>query len=82
MSKALELALMTELMAKCTPTEDAPDFVDDMWNVTNELRRLAEIEQAALKLIKCKGRYHTEQNMIALGELLGVKMPPATVKKD
>ena len=71
MSKALELALMTELMAKDTPILDAPDFVDDMWSVTNELRRLAEIEQAALKLIKCKGRYHTEQNMIALGELLG-----------
>ena len=46
-----------------------------------ELRRLAAIEQAALKLVKCKGRYHTEQNMIALGELLGVVMPPMICKK-
>lgn len=47
-----------------------------------EMERLAVIEHAALKLVKCKGRYHTEQNMIALGELLGVKMPPAICEKD
>jgi hypothetical protein len=40
-----------------------------------ELRRLAEIEQAAIKVIKCKGRYHTEQNMRELARLLNIQLP-------
>ena len=51
-------------------------------SVVSELRRLAEIEQAAIKLVKCKGRYHTEQNMLALAKLFGVTLPPVAAKED
>lgn len=38
----------------------------------------AEIVKAAERLVRCKGRYHSEQNMIALAELFGVKLPPSS----
>jgi len=50
--------------------------------LTADISRLAEIEQAAIKLVKCKGRYHTEQNMVALAKLVGVTLQPVTVKDE
>lgn len=41
----------------------------------NEMRRLAAIEQAAINLIKCRGRYHAEQNTKALAAALGIELP-------
>ncbi|WP_209634559.1 ead/Ea22-like family protein [Cronobacter sakazakii] len=41
-------------------------------------KRIAELEQvkaAAEKLVRCKGRYHSEQNYRALAALFGVKTP-------
>ena len=41
-------------------------------------RRIAELEvihAAAEKLVRCKGRYHSEQNYRALAALFGVKTP-------
>ena len=64
----------------CERIDDASD--DLMNDMMIELRRLAEIEQAAIKLVKCKGRYHTEQNMVALAKLVGVTLPPVTGKDD
>ena len=80
MSKAIKLADRFERYGSGTLLSSRHE--DDCYDVATELRRLAAIDQAALKLVKCKGRYHTEQNMIALGELLGVKMPPAICEKD
>lgn len=38
-----------------------------------EVERLRRIEAAALKLVRCKGRYHAEQNYKALAEACGRK---------
>lgn len=77
------MSIVDELINRFMNTVDNETEVDKIANdMSKELRRLAAIEQAAIKLIKCKGRYHTEQNMIALGELFGVKMPPAICEKD
>lgn len=43
--------------------------------MAEELKRLSAIEQAAIALIKCKGRYHAEQNTKALAAALGVELP-------
>lgn len=37
--------------------------------------KLESISAAAEKLVRCKGRYHSEQNYRALAELFGVKTP-------
>ena len=47
---------------------------DIFYPAVHELRRLAAIEQAAIALIKCKGRYHAEQNTKALAEALGIEL--------
>lgn len=40
-----------------------------------EIMRLEEIRDAAEKLVRCKGRYHSEQNYRALAALFGVTTP-------
>ncbi|MBA3588225.1 hypothetical protein, partial [Methylibium sp.] len=47
-----------------------------------EIERLRAISQAAEKVIRCKGRYHTEQNTIALAALFGVTLPPVHAATD
>jgi hypothetical protein len=37
------------------------------------------IVTAAERLVRCKGRYHSEMNMIALAALFGVTLPPSEV---
>ncbi|EBI8700563.1 hypothetical protein DMZ99_17415 [Salmonella enterica subsp. enterica serovar Gatuni] len=39
------------------------------------IAELEEIKSAAEKLVRCKGRYHSEQNYRALAELFGVTVP-------
>lgn len=39
------------------------------------LEKLEAIEAAAEKLVRCKGRYHSEQNYRALAALFGVTVP-------
>ncbi len=39
------------------------------------------LRDAALKLVKCKGRYHTEQSLIELAALVGVALPPTVPSK-
>lgn len=39
------------------------------------LEKAQEITAAAEKLVRCKGRYHSEQNYRALAALFGVKTP-------
>lgn len=49
-----------------------------MWKraKTQSEQRISELESAITKMIKCKGRYHTEQNTIALAKLVGIELPP------
>ncbi|MEE7216478.1 ead/Ea22-like family protein [Escherichia coli O4:H2] len=39
------------------------------------IAELEEIKSAAEKLVRCKGRYHSEQNYRALAKLFGVTVP-------
>ena len=58
------------------------DFNPQMNIKTRDLKALVEalekaqiINAAAEKLVRCKGRYHSEQNYRALAALFGVKTP-------
>ncbi len=42
---------------------------------SDEIAELVEIAKAAEKLVRCKGRYHSEQNYRALAALFGVTVP-------
>ncbi|STU50184.1 Ead domain protein [Klebsiella pneumoniae] len=57
----------------------AKDFGDDVTFVKLEdldaLEKAQTINAAAEKLVRCKGRYHSEQNYRALAALFGVKTP-------
>lgn len=71
MNKAIDLI-------KNTPTyidSRSEKMFDWTLDATIELRRLTTIEQAAITLIKCKGRYHAEQNTKALAVALGLALP-------
>lgn len=54
--------------------------------VLDDVEKKGEVYSAARKLVKCKGRYHSELNYKALAELFGVKThevtPPATSAPD
>lgn len=82
MSKAIELA---NWLSDYHNIVDQYGHMLDIWGdfegIEVELRRLADIEQAAIKLVKCKGRYHTEQNMVALAAFLGITLPPVGLVK-
>lgn len=41
----------------------------------SELAQLRAIKDAAMQLVRCKGRYHSELNYKALAQLLGVHVP-------
>lgn len=69
------------------PAEDGRDYVKQGF-ITHQLysqeyvdalqQRVAELEAikaAAEKLVRCKGRYHSEQNYRALAALFGVTTP-------
>lgn len=43
--------------------------------VMSRIAELESIREAAEKLVRCKGRYHSEQNYRALAALFGVKTP-------
>ena len=55
------------------------DRIDALEQRNSELGKYAgkleSISAAAEKLVRCKGRYHSEQNYRALAELFGVKTP-------
>lgn len=52
-----------------------PVVIKAMNGIVAEIERLSAIEQAASALIKCKGRYHAEQNTSALAKALGIELP-------
>ncbi len=44
--------------------------------IPQNLEDLRNIALAAERLVRCKGRHHSELNMVALAALFGVKLPP------
>lgn len=50
----------------------AAGYVDEL---VDALEKAQAINAAAEKLVRCKGRYHSEQNYRALAALFGVKTP-------
>ena len=47
----------------------------DLKELVEELEKAQTINAAAEKLVRCKGRYHSEQNYRALAALFGVNTP-------
>mgnify|MGYP001030079959 FL=1 len=59
-------------------TKDYLDYSDNPNNIlvlVEALEKAQTINVAAEKLVRCKGRYHSEQNYRALAALFGVKTP-------
>ncbi|MEG8797066.1 hypothetical protein U4U12_19800 [Klebsiella pneumoniae] len=48
---------------------------DDILTLVEALEKAQAINAAAEKLVRCKGRYHSEQNYRALAALFGVNTP-------
>lgn len=48
---------------------------DDVIALVEALEKAQTINAAAEKLVRCKGRYHSEQNYCALAALFGVTTP-------
>lgn len=66
--EALRLAELAAGTASLHPTEDVVTSVE-------ALDKVLAVYHAAEKLVRCKGRYHSEQNYKALAALFGVTVP-------
>lgn len=67
---------VSALLAELETSQKALKGVTELWN--DQRQRIAELEDikaAAEKLVRCKGRYHGEQNYRALAALFGVTTP-------
>ncbi|WP_396610198.1 ead/Ea22-like family protein [Klebsiella pneumoniae] len=58
--------------------EENQDLMLTIWRFRVEREGLEAIRAAAEKLVRCKGRYHSEHNYRALAALFGVKTPDLT----
>lgn len=50
-------------------------LLDELERKDKRIAELEAISSAAEKLVRCKGRYHSEQNYRALAEMFGVTTP-------
>lgn len=79
LAKTLRLAAESEIAHRAE--SDTSDLWQDEASPENilalveALEKAQEITAAAEKLVRCKGRYHSEQNYRALAALFGVKTP-------
>lgn len=79
LAKTLRLAAESEIAHRAEG--DTSDLWQDETSPENvlalveALEKAQEITAAAEKLVRCKGRYHSEQNYRALAALFGVKTP-------
>ncbi|MCW2424706.1 hypothetical protein M2356_004421 [Citrobacter farmeri] len=70
------LALLDELeAAKSKLNEQRENYEGVISDGSKRIESLEEIRSAAEKLVRCKGRYHSEQNYRALAALFGVTVP-------
>lgn len=81
-AKFIALASHENVLALVEALEAKQPNHNGMMQISNELvmakQRIAELESihaAAEKLVRCKGRYHSEQNYRALASLFGVNTP-------
>lgn len=85
MSDITALAKTLRLAAESEIAHRAESDTSDLWQdeaspenilaLVEALEKAHEITAAAEKLVRCKGRYHSEQNYRALAALFGVKTP-------
>lgn len=85
MSDITALAKTLRLAAESEIAHRAESDTSDLWQdeaspenilaLVEALEKAQEITAAAEKLVRCKGRYHSEQNYRALAALFGVKTP-------
>ncbi len=72
--------LITSLKRRSAHSKDFGDDVtfvklEDLDALVEALEKAQAINAAAEKLVRCKGRYHSEQNYLALSALFGVTTP-------
>ncbi len=85
MSDVTELATVLRLAAESEIAYRAEGETSDLWQdeaspenvleLVEALKKAQAITAAAEKLVRCKGRYHSEQNYRALASLFGVNTP-------
>ena len=61
--------------AECEEFNRLTDGPDNILALVEALEKVQTINAAAEKLVRCKGRYHSEQNYRALAALFGVNTP-------
>ncbi|SAT92324.1 Ead domain protein [Klebsiella pneumoniae] len=61
--------------AECEEFNRLTDGPDNVLALVEALEKAQTINAAAEKLVRCKGRYHSEQNYRALAALFGVNTP-------
>ena len=61
--------------AECEEFNRLTDGPDNILALVEALEKAQTINAAAEKLVRCKGRYHSEQNYRALAALFGVNTP-------
>ncbi|SXF40212.1 ead/Ea22-like family protein [Klebsiella variicola] len=70
-----ELALITKIKKQLENFDTVILKDDEALALVEALEKAQAIKAAAEKLVRCKGRYHSEQNYRALAALFGVKTP-------
>lgn len=78
MTDITELALRLKLEVHRAVSNFNPQMnikTRDLKELVEALEKAQAINAAAEKLVRCKGRYHSEQNYRALAALFGVKTP-------
>ncbi|GAB5138759.1 MULTISPECIES: ead/Ea22-like family protein [Escherichia] len=69
-------ALLDELEAAKSKLNEQREYYEGVISDgSKRIESLEEIRSAAEKLVRCKGRYHSEQNYRALAALFGVTVP-------
>lgn len=66
---------ITVCLEECKEFDDLSDDPDNILALVEALEKAQTINAAAEKLVRCKGRYHSEQNYRALAALFGVNTP-------
>lgn len=66
---------ITVFLEECKEFNDLSDGPDNILALVEALEKAQTINAAAEKLVRCKGRYHSELNYRALADLFGVTMP-------
>lgn len=75
MTDITELALITKIKKQLENFDTVVLKEGEAVALVEAIEKAQTINAAAEKLVRCKGRYHSEQNYRALAALFGVKTP-------